>query len=314
MVRLRRLDREPHLQRLRLALGGDWLHRLVTDPLARASVGLLAHHDAPGGCGMLQPGGGVDDISRHHRLTTLGARSERHQRLTGVEGHAHVQLHGSVVGIRLVDRLADRQRSTHGPLRIIAEGDRRPEDAHHRIPDELLDDTSERLDLTADSFVIRGEDPAHVLWIQQLGAGRELDQIDEDDRHDPPLFPRSRDVQRQTAATGQAESGLGGVVLRAVLANGQKHRLLPCRVGYPGPAVSEYLTDQVRCGDYGAPKEDRLPLVRRVASGRRAARTRRATRSARRSSLRSRPSRSASTGRSSAFTTSHGSSRPRSRC
>ena len=90
----------------------------------------------------------------------------------------------------------DDERRSHGALRVVAVGERRAEDAHHRVADELLDDAAERLDLAAHAVVVRRQDCTNVLGIEPFGSGREPDEVDEDDGDDPPLVPGASSPRR----------------------------------------------------------------------------------------------------------------------
>jgi len=57
--------------------------------------------------------------------------------------------------------------------------DRRAEDRHDRVADELLDRSSERFDLGSQTRVVRTEDRTHVFGIELLGASGEPDEVDE---------------------------------------------------------------------------------------------------------------------------------------
>ena len=47
------------------------------------------------------------------------------------------------------ERVANRERSAHGAFRIVLVRDRRAEDRHDRVADELLDRAAEALELGA---------------------------------------------------------------------------------------------------------------------------------------------------------------------
>ena len=91
------------------------------------------------------------------------------------------ELELGLLAVRADHRLAHGERRAHGALGVVAVGDRRAEDAHHRVADELLDDAAERLDLVANALVVRREDRAHVLGVELFGPRREPDEVDEDD-------------------------------------------------------------------------------------------------------------------------------------
>ena len=60
-------------------------------------------------------------------------------------------------------------------------GDRSAEDGHDRVADVLLDHASEPLDLLANAGVVGLQGRVHVLRVGRVGAGREPDEVDEDD-------------------------------------------------------------------------------------------------------------------------------------
>ena len=86
--------------------------------------------------------------------------------------------------------ITHRERGANRALRVISEGGRRPEDAHHRVADELLDDAAERLDLAPDGVVVRHEDGARVLRIELFRTRREADQVDEDHADEATFLSR----------------------------------------------------------------------------------------------------------------------------
>jgi hypothetical protein len=65
--------------------------------------------------------------------------------------------------------------------------DRRPEDRHHGVADELLDGSAATLELGAESIVVGPQDCLDVLGVQRFGARREADEVGEQDAHDLPL-------------------------------------------------------------------------------------------------------------------------------
>jgi hypothetical protein len=55
--------------------------------------------------------------------------------------------------------------------------DRRAEERHHGVADELLHRPAEALELRAQAFPVRSEHRAHVFRIELLGTGGEPDEI-----------------------------------------------------------------------------------------------------------------------------------------
>ena len=66
--------------------------------------------------------------------------------------------------------------------------DRRAEDGHDRVADELLDGASEALELRAHLRVVGLKQPSHVLRIHSLGPRREADEVAEEARNDLALL------------------------------------------------------------------------------------------------------------------------------
>ena len=198
-----RAHRQPRADGLGLPFRDDRLCRHVLDRAVRRVVRDFAHDDAVDRRGLLQAGGRVDDVARHHRLTERRARAERDERLARVDGDPHA-----------LDAVAYRKRSADGALGIVAERGRSAEHGHHRVADELLHDAAERFELFADGVVVRREQCTDVFRVEALGLAGEPDEIDEDDADDAAflLRPRGGVVERRSA--GGAESGS----LRALVA------------------------------------------------------------------------------------------------
>ena len=87
--------------------------------------------------------------------------------------------------------IANRQRRPDCALRIVLMCHRSPEDRHHRVADELLDRAAEALEIRADARVIRRQQGPHVLRVELLRAGREADEIAEEDGDNLALLARS---------------------------------------------------------------------------------------------------------------------------
>ena len=181
----RRTQCEPRLNRRLLTLRHHRRRRAVLDRAAGALVRVRSdEHRSDGRC-RLEPGSGVHDVTCDERLPVLGACVERDDRLAGVHGDA--QLDALELG-----PVADCERGADRPFGVVAVRDRRAEDAHHGIADELLHAASVALELAADVRVVRHEECADILGIELLRARREPDEIDEEDGHDATLLTRAR--------------------------------------------------------------------------------------------------------------------------
>ena len=109
-------------------------------------------------------------------------RAEQHERLAGVDGDPHLEV------VLLPRPVADRERRADGALGIVLVRDRRAEEGHHRVADELLDRAAVPLELAAEPLAVRREQRAHVLRVELLGPRREADEVGEEDRDDLPLL------------------------------------------------------------------------------------------------------------------------------
>ena len=159
-----RLARLPDRHRLRLALRLHRLGPVVVDPLPRGAERGFVHEHAVHRRRALQARSGVDDIPCDHPLALGGRRPERDERFARRHGDAHLE------AAVLDDRVADREPGPHRPLGIVLVRDRRAEDRHHRVADELLDRAAVPLELAAEPRVVRRERRAHVLRVEPLGA------------------------------------------------------------------------------------------------------------------------------------------------
>jgi hypothetical protein len=156
----------------------------VVDHVPRRAVGRLPDEDAVRGSGRLQAGRRVDDVARNHSFASLGAGVDADQRLAGVDGGANLER------AVLDDAVADGERRTHRALGVVLVRERRAEDSHHRVADELLHRASALLELFAQALVIRAEDRLDVLRVERLSARGEADEVREQHRHDLPLAAR----------------------------------------------------------------------------------------------------------------------------
>ena len=106
------------------------------------------------------------------------ARTQCHQHPAGVDGDAHLQRH-----FWLRRPVADGEGSAHRTLGIVFMGDRRAEQRHHGVADELLDGTAEAFEIGSEPLVIWGEQGANVLGIETLGRRGEAHQVGEEHRN-----------------------------------------------------------------------------------------------------------------------------------
>ena len=190
-----RLHGVPHGHGLGLSLRLDGLAGAVLDRRAGRAECRLADEDPVRRRRRLQPRGGVHDVAGNHPFAGTGTSIERHERLTGVDADANLQLR------LLQDRIPNRESRPHRPLRIVLVRRRRAEHRHHRVADELLHRASVMLERRPQPLVIRTQDRLHILRIQRLGPRREADEVREQDRDDLPLSPRARHALASSCAS-----------------------------------------------------------------------------------------------------------------
>jgi len=66
----------------------------------------------------------------------------------------------------LPNAVAHDETGAHCAFRIVTVSERRAKQAHHRVADELFDDTTEGFDLAANALVVRRKYRTDVLRIE----------------------------------------------------------------------------------------------------------------------------------------------------
>ena len=132
----------------------------------------------------MEPRGGVDDVARGHPFAVVRSGVELDERLSGRDRHADLD-----PGFVFSRPVADREGGPNRSFRVVLVRDRRAEEGHDRVTDELLDRTPAALELVAETNVVRGEDGLHVLRVQRLGSRCEPDQVGEERRDDLAFGP-----------------------------------------------------------------------------------------------------------------------------
>ena len=143
----------------------------------------LPHQDAIDRCRGLQSSGRVHHVPGRHSLALVGSCSERDERLSGIDGDAHLE-----VRLLLDHPVTDRQRSPDGALGIVLVRDRRAEQRHDGVADELLDRPAVVFELGAEPRVERRQERADILGIEALGSRCESDQVGEENADDLALL------------------------------------------------------------------------------------------------------------------------------
>jgi hypothetical protein len=103
----------------------------------------------------------------------------------------------------------DAKPGPDGALGIVLMRERRPEDGHHRVTDELLDRAAVALDLLAQASVVGTDAGANVLRVSRFRGGSEANEIAEEDGHDLALLANRRcRLPGQRRRTERAEGEL----------------------------------------------------------------------------------------------------------
>jgi hypothetical protein len=174
------LHRMPRVDRPGLSLGLDVRRVVVVDCVSRCAVRRIIDEDAVHGCSRLEPCSGVDDVARGHPLACCWAGIERDERFPRRDP-------GTQLEPLLESKVSDRDRGSYGALRIVLVRDRRAEERHHGIADELLDGAAVPLELTPNATVIRTKNRLDVLRVQRFSLRREADEVAEQDGDDLAL-------------------------------------------------------------------------------------------------------------------------------
>ena len=199
-----RLDGAIEAHRHALPLGVDSRQRLVAEDAFCLAIRLVRHRHPVDGCGRLNAGRGIDDVPGDDSLTELRPGVQRDDRRAGVDADPNLKLELRVSLVELGDRLDDSQSRPDGSLRVVLVRDRRAEDRHHSVADELLQLTAVAIDRLAHGLEIRVLDKGDILGIEPLRQRRETDEIAEENRHDLPLLARRcRLGDEQTAAVAE---------------------------------------------------------------------------------------------------------------
>ena len=216
-------DREPERDRGHLPFRLNVVQLVVLDRLSRRPVRLLADHKLTRRRRRLESCRRVDDVTGDDALAELGASVERDDGLAGVDGCSRLEA-------ELSHCAEDRDPAAYAPLRVVLMRNRRTEDGHHCVADELLDRAAEPLDLCLRTAVIRLQAGAHIFGISGLGGCCEADEVDKEHRDHLPLLPRRPRVRLQErVAADHAETCPLGVLLAATPTDSGHARSLGAR-------------------------------------------------------------------------------------
>src|SRR3984893_11868539 len=193
----------PYLDERLTAAQRDKAARLVAHHTRRDRIGLWPdQHLAGHGLG-LQPAGGVHDVA--HRGVVAAGPQRADQNLTRVDPDAHLD-RDAVLDPQLGQGPLHAQRRPHRSFGVVFVGERGTEQGDDGVADDLVDSAAEIGDIAHEPLETPIDELLHVLRVGALRAGREADEIGEQDGGDP-AFVLTND---QRAPTAWAETGAVG--------------------------------------------------------------------------------------------------------
>ena len=130
-----------------------------------------------------------------------------------------------MLAVQLLDSLENAQTGANRSLCVVAVCDRRAEDRHHGIADELLDDPAVLLHALPRVTVVELQDVTHIFRIRLVRARRRVDEVDEEDRHHFSLL-RCRRRLRQGCPAATAEARVRRIRRAACPALGHRPSLV----------------------------------------------------------------------------------------
>ena len=193
--------------RLVLALHGQRLERLHDDGVAGEAVRHLADEDLAGRGRLLEALGDVDRLARHEALGTARVAGDH---LTAGHSRAHGDAHAEValeLFVELGQRVAELDDRPQRAQRVVLVDDRRAEDGHDRVADELLHRPAVALEDRPHAREVAIHDPAQLLGVVALAHAGPVGHVREDDR-DGLAHARARRLRRREGrAAGWTEPG-----------------------------------------------------------------------------------------------------------
>jgi hypothetical protein len=139
--------------------------------------------DFAGVCDRLHARGGVHRIAGH----AFASRSACHRDFTCHDPCPCGQSGGTHLVTELCHHRQDFERRADSTLCVAFCRDRRSPYRHHRVADELLDDTAVAEDDRPRPLEIFREELPHLFGIARLRQRREADEVGEEQRADSPL-------------------------------------------------------------------------------------------------------------------------------
>ena len=176
----------PGTHRRRLPARLDQALRPELEPGGGGVGGSQGRQDLPGLGRLLDAGGNVDRISSDQEIGRGQVAAGDY--LAGGQAEPDREPSEAVVGAHPV---AERERSCHRALGVIAVRGRQAENGHHRIADELFESPAV---VGHDGFrdlVVASEQGPDLLRVQLLAERRRAGDIGEENGDDPPLLGHS---------------------------------------------------------------------------------------------------------------------------
>ena len=176
----------PGLVRLREAPDRHRAKFLADEGAADPRIGLFGDDDPTLRRQPLQPRGQIR-CQTDDRVHVVRAREQiADDDLSGRNPDAHIQRRGCR-GVQRADPAHDVQRCTGAPLRVVLGSDRVAEIGQDAIANQPPDHAAEPVDRGAGECAVPADDLHQVLGFELLTEGRGVYQVDEHDRHRPPL-------------------------------------------------------------------------------------------------------------------------------
>ncbi len=168
--------------RIALALDGEAAGGKEPHLAAHQARGGFGDQDLAGGGGLLEPRRHVGGVA-HRRVVHAQVVADRadHDE-AGVESHAHLELGAAAdagVGAAVAQRTPDGDRRGHRPPRVVLVGQRRAEQRHEAVAEELVDRALVAVDLAHRQLEEAVEQRVHALGPDPLGERRGVGDVAE---------------------------------------------------------------------------------------------------------------------------------------
>ncbi len=150
----------------------------------------LADDDLVCSCRLLEPGGDADGFAGDEPLSRVGRRGDD---LAGLDADPHLEPDAVVVDEPLVERghsHPDVEGGARGAKCVVLVRERDAERGHDGVSRELLDRPAVTRQGGRDGLEVALEDLPERLGVERLRERHRLDDVDEEDRDEPPELHR----------------------------------------------------------------------------------------------------------------------------